>query len=104
MLAGCTGLRIEKIRFICAEANNKEPGSTERGYISQFSYGIHFSMLHFGPPNIRQSILTRGEHFATLTDEGYVMVRVMPCCIPALLRIYKRIKMTVQPGREHRTC
>jgi len=104
VLAGCTGLRIEKIRFIGSETNNKEPGPAEVGSISQVPNGIDFCVTHFWTPHVSQTILTRGEHFAALTDEGHMMVCVMPRHVPALLRIDECVKMTVQPSREHRTC
>jgi len=103
MLAGRTGFRIEKIRFIGTEANDKEPGSTEVGRVPQFPNRIDFGMLHFGPTNVGEAILARSEHFTTLTDEGHVMVRVMTCHVPTLLRIDECVKMAVQPCREHRT-
>jgi hypothetical protein len=91
MLAGNARFRVQKIGFIGAEANNKEPGSAKRGYIPQFPYGIHFCVLHFRTSNISQAILSRGKHFTTLTDEGHVMVCVMPRHVPALLRIDERV-------------
>ena len=104
MLASRTGLGVQEIGFIGTKTNDKEPGSTEACCVPQVPNGIYFRMTHFGSSHVGEAILARGEHFAPLTDEGHMMVCVMPRHVPTLLRIDERVKMTMQPSGEHRTC
>ena len=103
MLAGTTRFGVQKVGFIGTKPNNKEPGPAEVSCVPQVPNRIDFRVTHFRPTHVSQMILTRSQHFAPLTNERHVVVTVMPRRIPALLRIDKRVKVTVQPCRKHRT-
>ena len=91
MLAGTTRFGVQEVGFIGPQPNNKEPGPAEVCRVPQVPNRIDFRVTHFRPTHVSQMILTRGQHFAPLTNERHVVVTVMSRRISALLRIDKRV-------------